>query len=81
MGRPVPVRVRPSAPSTRADVSPLRHPPRFVALALVIVTVFGKVVKGMEVVDAIAGVPTGMKSGMSDVPRETVTITSAKATK
>ena len=44
-------------------------------------TVFGKVVKGMEVVDAIAGVPTGMKSGMSDVPRETVTITSAKATK
>ena len=44
-------------------------------------TVFGKVVKGMEVVDAIAGVPTGMKGGMSDVPRETVTITGAKASK
>ena len=44
-------------------------------------TVFGKVVKGMEVVDAIAGVPTGRKSGMSDVPTQTVTITSAKASK
>ena len=44
-------------------------------------TVFGKVVKGMEVVDAIAGVRTGMKSGMSDVPVETVTIISAKVTK
>ena len=41
-------------------------------------TVFGKVVKGMDVVDKIAAVPTGTKAGMSDVPRETVTITSAK---
>jgi cyclophilin family peptidyl-prolyl cis-trans isomerase len=42
-------------------------------------TVFGKVVSGMEVVDSIAGVPTGTKAGMSDVPTQTVTITGAKA--
>jgi peptidyl-prolyl cis-trans isomerase A (cyclophilin A) len=41
-------------------------------------TVFGKVVKGMEIVDSIAGVPTGVKSGMRDVPTQAVTITSAK---
>jgi peptidyl-prolyl cis-trans isomerase B (cyclophilin B) len=41
-------------------------------------TVFGKVVSGMETVDAIAGVPTGMKAGMSDVPKQTVTITAAR---
>ncbi len=40
--------------------------------------VFGKVVKGMEVVDAIAGVATGVRNGMSDVPVEPVVITSAK---
>ena len=39
--------------------------------------VFGKVVKGMEVVDAIGKVKTGMKNGMNDVPVETVTIVKA----
>jgi len=38
--------------------------------------VFGKVVAGMDVVDAIAGVPTGSKGGHQDVPREPVTILS-----
>jgi peptidyl-prolyl cis-trans isomerase A (cyclophilin A) len=37
-------------------------------------TVFGKVVEGMEVVDAIAGVPTGSRGGHQNVPREAVTI-------
>jgi peptidyl-prolyl cis-trans isomerase B (cyclophilin B) len=41
-------------------------------------TVFGKVVSGMDAVDAIAGVPTGRKAGMSDVPTQTVSITSAR---
>jgi len=36
--------------------------------------VFGKVVDGMEVVDKIRMVKTGMKNGMQDVPTETVTI-------
>jgi cyclophilin family peptidyl-prolyl cis-trans isomerase len=40
--------------------------------------VFGKVVSGMEVVDAIAKVPTGAKGPFSsDVPKETVVITKA----
>jgi peptidyl-prolyl cis-trans isomerase B (cyclophilin B) len=43
-------------------------------------TVFGKVVSGMDVVDAIAKVPTGVKAGMGDVPTQTVTITAAKIT-
>ena len=38
--------------------------------------VFGKVVTGMDVVDAIAGVATGSKGGNQDVPREPVTIIS-----
>jgi cyclophilin family peptidyl-prolyl cis-trans isomerase len=38
--------------------------------------VFGKVIKGMDVVDAIAGVKTTIKSGMADVPQETITIIS-----
>ncbi|MBT9560232.1 MAG: peptidylprolyl isomerase [Myxococcales bacterium] len=38
--------------------------------------VFGKVVEGMEIVDAIAGVATGVKNGMRDVPNEAVTIKS-----
>ncbi len=38
--------------------------------------VFGKVVAGMDVVDAIAKVKTGTKHGMGDVPLETVTILS-----
>ncbi len=36
--------------------------------------VFGKVIKGMDVVDAIAAVPTGQSSGMGDVPKSVVTI-------
>lgn len=36
--------------------------------------VFGKVIKGMEVVDAIAAVKTGQSHGMGDVPVDTVTI-------
>ncbi|GEN05567.1 peptidyl-prolyl cis-trans isomerase B (cyclophilin B) [Myxococcus fulvus] len=40
--------------------------------------VFGKVVKGQEVVDKIKKVRTGNKSGHSDVPAEDVIIQSAK---
>lgn len=40
--------------------------------------VFGKVVAGSEVVDAIGEVKTGTRSGMKDVPLETVSIISAK---
>jgi cyclophilin family peptidyl-prolyl cis-trans isomerase len=40
--------------------------------------VFGKVVAGMDVVDAIAKVKTGTKRGMGDVPLETVTILSVE---
>ena len=36
--------------------------------------VFGEVVDGMDIVDAIAAVPTGNKGGHQDVPVETVTI-------
>lgn len=36
--------------------------------------VFGKVVDGLEVVDAIAAVPTGNRGGHADVPSETVEI-------
>ena len=39
--------------------------------------VFGKVVKGQEVVDAIGKVKTGSKNGMNDVPVENVTIVKA----
>ncbi len=38
--------------------------------------VFGKVIDGMDVVDAIANTPTMTKSGMTDVPRETIQIIS-----
>lgn len=38
--------------------------------------VFGEVVAGMDVVDKIKAVRTGVKAGMSDVPLETVTIIS-----
>lgn len=41
-------------------------------------TVFGKVIGGMDVVDAIAKVPTGFKGGMEDVPLKPVYIKSAK---
>jgi cyclophilin family peptidyl-prolyl cis-trans isomerase len=36
--------------------------------------VFGKVIDGMDVVDAIANTKTMAKHGMRDVPRETITI-------
>jgi len=39
--------------------------------------VFGKVLEGMDVVDAIAAVPTGNAGGMQNVPSEPVTIISA----
>ncbi|MEJ2637511.1 MAG: peptidylprolyl isomerase [Calditrichia bacterium] len=41
--------------------------------------VFGKVVKGMDVVDKIASVPTGNVGPYQDVPREPVIIKSAKS--
>lgn len=40
--------------------------------------VFGKVVAGMDVVDAIAKVPTGNKRGHQNVPLEPVTILTAE---
>jgi len=40
--------------------------------------VFGMVTSGMEAVDAIAAVPTGVSHGMGDVPREAVTILSVR---
>ena len=36
--------------------------------------VFGEVVEGMDVVDAIAKVKTGQKAGHADVPEETISI-------
>ena len=41
-------------------------------------TVFGRVIEGMEVVDAIATVPTGVQEGMRDVPQVPIIINSAK---
>ena len=38
--------------------------------------VFGKVIEGMDVVDAIAKVKTGTRRGYADVPREPVTVLS-----
>ena len=43
--------------------------------------VFGKVTKGMDVVDQIAAVKTGTKAGMGDVPVQTVAIISARRKK
>ena len=40
--------------------------------------VFGKVVEGMNVVDAIANTKTMSKGGMTDVPRETIKIISVR---
>ncbi len=40
--------------------------------------VFGKVTEGMDVVDKIKSVPTGMKGGMKDVPQQAVTIESIR---
>jgi cyclophilin family peptidyl-prolyl cis-trans isomerase len=41
--------------------------------------VFGKVTEGMDVVDAIAAVATGMTAGHQDVPVEAVTIIEVKS--
>ena len=43
--------------------------------------VFGRVVKGTDVVDKISYVRTGVKRGMRDVPVETVKILSARVVK
>jgi peptidyl-prolyl cis-trans isomerase B (cyclophilin B) len=43
--------------------------------------VFGKVIEGMEVVDAIRKVKTGNKSGHQDVPQEDVIIIKAEVVK
>lgn len=43
--------------------------------------VFGKVIEGMDVVDRIASVPTGMKGEFSDVPKKEVLIKSVKELK
>jgi len=40
--------------------------------------VFGKVIKGMDVVDAIANVRTMTRGGRGDVPRETIKIISVR---
>ena len=40
--------------------------------------VFGRVVTGLEVIDAIAAVRTGRKAGHDDVPAEPVTATAAR---
>lgn len=40
--------------------------------------VFGKVVRGMDVVDRITQSPTTMRAGMRDVPAEAIVILSAK---
>jgi cyclophilin family peptidyl-prolyl cis-trans isomerase len=41
-------------------------------------TAFGDVIEGLDVIDQIAGVPTGSERGYSDVPLEPVTIISVK---
>ena len=43
--------------------------------------VFGKVIEGMDVVDAIAKVPTGTVGMYQDVPKETVTVIKAYSIK
>ena len=43
--------------------------------------VFARVIEGMEVVDAISKVPTGVKNRMRDVPQEPVTINKATVKK
>jgi len=40
--------------------------------------VFGRVTKGMEVVDQIAKVPTGSRAGHQDVPRQPILIVTAR---
>lgn len=43
--------------------------------------VFGRVIKGMDVVDAIAKAPTGTRGSFENCPRETITIISVKRLK
>ena len=43
--------------------------------------VFGKVIEGKDVVDAIGKVQTGFRGGFQDVPKEDVIITSAEVVK
>jgi peptidyl-prolyl cis-trans isomerase B (cyclophilin B) len=43
--------------------------------------VFGRVVEGMAIVDAISGVKTGTRGGFRDVPTEAVVITKVKRVK
>lgn len=43
--------------------------------------VFGKVVEGLDVVDAIKNVPTGQHGQFSDVPKEVIEITAVKVIK
>ncbi len=43
--------------------------------------VFGKVIEGMDVVDKIAAVPTGMHGDFSDVPKKEILIDSMKVLK
>jgi len=40
--------------------------------------VFGKVIKGLDVMDAIAAVPTATVKGYQDAPRQTITILSVQ---
>jgi len=44
-------------------------------------TVFGRVIKGMRVVNEISHVRTGFKDGMGDVPAETIEIIKARQVK
>jgi peptidyl-prolyl cis-trans isomerase A (cyclophilin A) len=44
-------------------------------------TVFGRVISGMEVVDAIAGVPTTSKGMYENIPTQPVVIKSVRVTK
>ena len=41
-------------------------------------TVFGKVIKGLDIADTIVSAPTTTKKGMRDVPTQTIHILSAK---
>ena len=41
-------------------------------------TVFGKVIEGMDIVDQIASVPTGVQKGMRDVPQVPIIINSVR---
>lgn len=43
--------------------------------------VFGKVIKGMHVVNKIRNTPTGYKNAMKDVPEQTITIIKARQIK